>query len=115
MIPPKYCAKCPGFCGLRFASKQEAEMCFSNANFGDIYLNGSLRSHNPFQILINLGVFECLSSGRDSCLGLGDTSGSQQLASLMQRGGFNSRLNDKVMALENKKFEPLLLQRAQLL
>lgn len=90
-------------------------MCFSNANFGDIYLNGSLRSHNRFQIPINLGVFECLSSGRDSCLGLGDTSGSQQLACLMQRGSFNSRLNDKVMALENKKFELLLLQRAQLL
>ena len=57
-------------------------MCFSNANFGNVYLNGSLRSHKHFQIPINLGVFECLSSGRDSCLGLGDTSQSQQLARL---------------------------------
>lgn len=74
-------------------------MCFSNANFRNSYLNGSLRSHNHFQIPINLGVFECLSSGRASCLGLGGTSQSQQLACLMQRGGFNPRLNGKAAAL----------------
>lgn len=94
--PVKVSSPAPECCGLRFALKQEAEMCFSNANFRNIYLNESLGNHNRFQIPINLGVFECLSSGGVSCLGLGDTSQSQQVACLMQRGGFSSRLNGKV-------------------
>lgn len=71
-------------------------MCFPNANFRNIYLNGSLGSSNHSQIPVNLDVLECCSSGRNLCLDLGDTSQSQQLACLMSRGGFNPWLNDMV-------------------
>lgn len=58
-------------------------MCFSNANFRNIYLSESPRSSNHFQIPVNLGVLECLSVGGKPCLAPGGTSQSRQLAPLM--------------------------------
>ena len=70
-------------------------MCFSNANFRNIYFLGSL-SISILQVPISLGILGCLSRGGKPRLGRGDSSQSQQLAGLMKRGGFNPRLSDKV-------------------
>lgn len=61
-------------------SANQAEVCFSNANFRSIYLNGSLGSSNRSQSPKNLcGLGRLSLEGVDPCLSLGDISQSQRL------------------------------------